>query len=661
MNKIEQKIKNLRTKLKKWNKEYYLNNNPSVDDAIYDNEMNELIALERQFPEFYDKDSPTIKLGGGVSSTFKKKKHNFRKMLSLKNAFNYDDLNHFDSQIKNILNNDYSFTVEPKIDGLSISITYENGKFIRALTRGNGIEGEDVTENVRQINSLPKEIKDKEKIDFRGEIYFSNKQFNLINNKRLKRNFFAFSNPRNAVSGTIRQLDVSVVKKRNPDIFFYSAINKYGDKWNSQWETLTNLRKWGFRINEKSRIVKNIKDAKKIIENIISKRDNLQYQIDGVVLKVNENNLHILIGETSKFPKWAIAYKMPAEIKSTKLLKIFPTVGRTGRITYNAKLKPVTLLGTNVKRATLHNSDYIKALDLREGDNVEIKKAGDIIPKVIGLIDDNLHKKRRKWVEPNYCPSCGEKLLRLKGEVDQYCVNNKNCPSRNFEKFIHFVSRDAMNIEGLSEKQLEKFINIGLIKSILDIYKIKKEDLIGLEGYQEKAINNLLSSIEKTKNNPLNQVIFALGIRHIGKKTSLDLANNFGTLENIINADYEKLLKQTDLGEVKSKSLINFFSNQGNINLLNDLKKIGIKMGFKKIKLNQNNKFFKKIVVISGTILGGTREEIKNKLMNMGAKVTSTISSSTDFLIAGKNASKKKLSLIESSKIIRVNHINEIK
>lgn len=671
---IEKKIKELREKINKWNEEYYLNDKPSVDDAIYDQAMNELILLEKKYPDLITKDSPTQKVGNILKkTTFKKEEHNIEPMLSLKNAFNEGDILHFDNQIRKENIENFSYCVEPKIDGLSISLSYKDGKLIRALTRGDGKIGENVTQNIYEIKSIPKKIDLKDEIEVRGEIYISLESFEEINRKRIlvnkeyekqgRKTLELFANPRNAAAGTLRQLNSNIVKERKLDAFFFFLLFKDKTKGKETQEKNMNLlKKLGFVVNPHFKIVHDVNKIMDAIKEISNLRDNLKYEIDGIVIKLNEIFNYENLGVTSKFPKWAIAYKFPTEIKETKLLKIFPTIGRTGRVTYNAQLEKITLLGSNVQKATLHNANYIKDLNINEGDYVLVKKAGDIIPKVIGLSQTKEKVNNKEWEEAKYCPSCGSKLKIFDGEVDQYCINI-NCPDRILESFIHFVSKKAMNIEGLSIKQIEKFRDLNWIKKISDIYDLKnhREELLKMEGYKEKAVNNLLSSIENSKKQNLNNVLFSLGIRHIGEKTSFDLARKYKDLEIIKNLKYEDLLNDDDFGEVKSSSIINFFENKQNLEIIQILEKSGINFKYKESNMNKDNFFYNKKVLITGTIKGANRNEIKKIFISYGAIPVNTVTKDLDYLIAGENASNNKLDKISKDKIIEITDINELK
>ncbi len=650
-------INKLKQSLLKWSEEYYINDAPTVDDSVYDNTLAELFALEKEFPELVTSDSPTQTVGASIvdvaSSTFEKTKHEIS-MLSLDNAFSDDDLFDFDKRIKKEVDN-YTYFVEPKIDGLSISLIYEEGKLVKAITRGDGTIGEDVTENAKQVSNIPQSINYKESITIRGEIYMSDESFAHINKIREANGEVLLANPRNGASGTMRQLNPLVVKERRLGMIAYWAMNEEDQyAFQTQEDTIDNLSKLGFETSKLSVFAKDINDVIQKIKLMSKQRDDIPYEIDGIVIKVNESQLHNEIGYTTKFPKWAIAFKFPAEVKETTLLNIFPTVGRTGRVTYNAYLEEVELAGTKVQRATLHNADYIKDLDLRINDKVNVKKAGEIIPKVISSNKNARNGNEVKWVEAKTCPSCQGELKRKEGEVDQYCLNEL-CPSRTKEKIIHFVSRDAMNIDGLSTKQIEKFIDLGWIETFSDIYNIKerREQLLAMEGYQEKSVNSLIDSIEKSKNNSLDKLLFGLGIRNIGKKTARDIAREYGSLEVISSLTLEELLNSNDLGEVKSNSLIEFFNDEKNIIEINKLKQMGIDPSMEVIEVNKDNILFNKKVVVTGTIEGYNRNQVKEFLESLGAKITSAVSGTTDYLIIGDKPSKNKVNKMSSDKIIK--------
>lgn len=657
--KIKKRIDELNSLIKKWNKEYYIDNVSSVDDSVFDDHIEELEKLEKLYPEYISKDSASKNVGAKASSSFSKIEHK-TPMLSLNKSNNESELNHFFDQISKKIGK-VKYSVEPKIDGLSISIIYKDGILFNATTRGDGFVGEEVTNNVLQIKSIPKEISIKETIIVRGEIYLPISEWKRINNERLLKDKIPFANPRNAASGTLRQIDSNKVRSRNLNSFMFQILDEDGEnKYSTQEITHQNLSKLGFKTTRNLYISQDEKSIFSKTIEILDQRDEQDYEIDGVVIKVNETKFYNEIGNTSKFPKWAIAYKPPAEIKETKLINIIPTIGRTGRVTYVAELEPVELVGSIVQKATLHNYDYIYFLDLRIGDIVRVKKAGEIIPKVISVVKEKRNKNSNEiFKKITVCPHCGENLSSIDGEVDQYCIN-KICPSIIKESLIHFASRDAMNIEGLSEKQINKFIDLKLIKGIADIYKIKFDDLINLDGYQETSVKKLLVSIDNSKKEGLEKLLFGLGIRYIGKKTSKEIARKFQSIDKMINIPLEDLLLEKDLGEVKAFSIHSWFKDEKNINLINELKELGINTN-SKFNNNIKDNFFKdKRIVITGSIEGINREDMKNYFENLGSKVLTSISSKTDYLIAGNKPSDNKIKNIESDKIINIRKKDEI-
>ncbi len=656
------KINEIKEKLNKWREAYYVLDNPIVDDSVYDELYHELVSIEEQYPELITKDSPTQQVGDRTSSSFAKVDHEIA-MLSLDNAFDEDDLSTFNRQVNDAVGST-NYYVEPKIDGISISLKYRDGKFYQAVTRGDGTTGEDVTESIRRLSSVPAIISEKGWIEVRGEAYIPWDSFLKLNKQREEDGEELFANPRNTAAGSVRQLDSSIAKERGLQVLSYSIYNLDTKEYflPKQEETFKWLDKENFSISTESKLCNSLEEIWKQIEWLGKNRHDLNYEIDGVVIKVNDTNLYERIGYTSKFPKWAIAYKFPAEVKETKLLNIFPTVGRTGRVTYNALLEEVELAGTRVTAATLHNAEYIQELDLRIGDTVRVKKAGEIIPKVVSTNKDLRDGTQKEWQVETKCPTCDSNLKRKEGEVDQYCLN-ESCPSRISESIIHFVSRNAMNIDGLSIKQIEKFINLGWIKDVSDIYRLKEheEDLYGMEGYKEKSINNLLESIENSKDTTLNRLLFGLGIRHIGKKSAKDLAQHHESIDELRKLSYEDLLQQDDLGEVKSQSIVDYFNNEENNNLINRLLELGVNPKPIKLNIDTSSKLNGKTIVVTGTIAGGTREDIKTFFESKGAKVTSSISGKTDYLICGENPSENKVKKVEKSKIITIVNINDYK
>ncbi|CAM9102381.1 NAD-dependent DNA ligase LigA [Mycoplasma marinum] len=640
------KIKQLKKDLNEWGYQYYTLDKSPVSDEQYDGAMELLKKLERENPELITPDSPTQKVGGVVLEKFVKVKHDYP-MLSLANAFNDEDLIRFDEQIKRELhiNHDIEYVCELKIDGLSISLHYEDGYFKRAVTRGNGIVGEDVTHNVKTIKSIPLSIDYDKKLEIRGEVFMSDKIFNQLNDKGLN-----FANPRNAASGTLRQLDSSIAKERKLDAFLYMIPNVLEHDLIKHKDALNFLATQKFKINNETKYAKNILEVIKFVKELISKRKTLGYEVDGIVIKVNDNRLHEEIGYTAKAPKYMIAYKFPEKIATTQLLDIFPTVGRTGRITYNAKLSPVRLAGTVVSAATLHNADYIRELMLDKGDKVKVKKAGEIIPKVIGTVEK---KEVQIWQEEQYCPECNSYLERVNGEVDQYCINS-NCPAILKASIQHFVSRGAMDIVDLGDKIVEKFIDNGFIKKVSDIYRLEenKEQILKLEGFKEKSVGNILRSIENSKTQDLDKFIFGLGIRHVGSKYAKILAKRFGTLERIIKVNEEQLIQIREIGPKVQESVIDYFKT--NEELINDFLELGMRP--KELEESFSNILNGKTFVITGT-LTKPRKYFKDLIETNGGNVSNAVSSRTDYLLAGEKAGSKLI----KAKSLNVDILNEEK
>ncbi len=639
MNLILKKIKKLNSDLKRWSKEYYDYDKPSVSDQEYDAAYNTLVSLELENPQYVFSDSITKQVGGSINDKFKKETHRFP-MLSLSNAFNENDLIKFDKQIKDLIHDfsEIQYIVEYKIDGLSVSLLYEKGKLTKAVTRGDGLVGENVTANVRQIRDIPFRLNKEIDIEIRGEIYMKKNVFNILN-----KNGNNFANPRNAAAGTLRQLDSSVVRKRRLSSFMYSLPNMSSNQFKNQSDVMEYLNCIGVSINKNYEIANGIHNVIEHVKKIIMLRDQLNYIIDGIVIKVNSIKMWSEIGFTSKFPKFMIAYKFPEEIVSTKLIDIFATVGRTGRITYNAKLAPIKLAGTNVQAATLHNADYIKELGISIGDIVNVKKAGDIIPKVLSV---DTKTNNEVWKEHSRCPGCNYELIKNNGEVDQYCTNSQ-CPQKNIAKLEHFVSRGAMDIEGFSVATIETFLKNNLITNIPSIYKLKEKtsEILDLPGFQSKSIGNLLSAIEKSKNQDLYKFIFALGVRHIGLKNAKNLAKRFGTLENIVNASVEDIVSIRDLGKKVAESATNFFGNENNKKMLKELIDLG--MNLKETELTKSNKFIDKTFVITGT-LSKPRNYFSSIIELNNGNVSSSVTSKTNYILVGDNAGSK---LIKAKKM----------
>lgn len=636
---IEKRIEELIEIINKASIEYYTNDNPTITDQEYDDYYHELETLEKKYPEFIKEDSPTKRVGGKVIDEFKKVTHEVP-MMSLGDIFSIEEVIEFDKKIKKIVENP-KYVCELKIDGLSVSLLYENGKLVRGATRGNGIVGEDITHNVETIKSIPLTIKEKMPIEVRGEIYMPKKSFNLLNEVRKNNNEQLFANPRNAAAGSVRQLDSSIAAKRNLSTFIYHLPKPDDFNIKSHYETLTFMKELGFVVNPNIKKANNIIEVVEYINEWSEKRESLPYEIDGIVIKIDDFDDQKKLGYTSRTPKWAIAYKFPAAEVLTKIKNIEFCVGRTGKITPRADLDPVHLAGSVIRSVTLHNEDYIKDKDIMINDTIVLHKAGDVIPEVV-----RVEKKRRTGNEIPFkmisnCPICGSILERKENESNYFCLN-KDCDARNIEGLIHFSSRDTMNIEGFGENIVEDFYNMGYLKEIPDYYTLYKykEDLKELEGFGEKSINNLLENIEKSKENSLEKILFALGIRYIGKKTAKILAINYQDIDNIMNATYEDLIKIQDIGEIIADSVYKFFKEDKNINLINRLKELGLNMkylGTEQIDENFNNKTF----VLTGTLEKLTRDEATLEIENRGGKVTSSVTKKTDYVVVGDKPGSK--------------------
>ena len=620
--------------LNKANYEYYVLDNPSITDQEYDRYMQELIKIESNHPEWSRDDSPTKRVGGEVISEFKKIVHE-KPMLSLSNVFNEDEIRLFDERIKKEVKPNY--VCELKIDGLSVSLLYKKGKLVRGATRGDGVTGEDITHNVRTIKSIPLVINKPIDIEVRGEIYMSKKSFNNLNKKRAMNNEELLANPRNAAAGSVRQLDSKIAASRNLDCFIYHLPNPsdYGIK--THYEALKFMKDLGFIVNPNIELVDNIDGVLKYIDKWTSNREKLPYEIDGIVIKTNDFKQQELLGFTSKYPKWATAYKFPALEVLTKLKDIKFTVGRTGQVTPNAVLEPVRLMGSIISRATLHNEDYVLAKHIKIGDVVSIRKAGDVIPEVVEVKKDRRNGTEIEFKMIHNCPICNSELV--KKDSSYYCINDK-CDKIKIENLIHFVSRDAMYIEGFGDNIVEDFYNMGYLKNVVDFYELKqyKEELMELEGFGNKSINNLLSNIEKSKNNSLERLLFGLGIRYVGSKTAKILAKNYLNIDNLIQASYDDLIKVKDIGEVIAKSVVEYF--QSNRQLIEELKKHNINMSYLG-KTNVNENFAGKTFVLTGTLSSITRNEAKEKIEELGGNVSGSVSKKTDYVVVGENPGSK--------------------
>jgi len=637
------RVRELQKLLNQYNYEYHVLDNPSVSDAEYDRLMQELIQLEEQYPEFKTPDSPSQRVGGEVLESFQKVEHKIP-MLSLGNAFNEQDLRDFDRRVRQAVGDDVRYTVELKIDGLAVSLRYEKGIFVQGATRGDGTIGEDITENLKTIRSIPLKLKKDWSIEVRGEAYMPKKSFEKLNEERQKKNEEPFANPRNAAAGSLRQLDPKIAAKRNLDIFVYSIADLGETGVTTHSEGLDLLDDLGFKTNKERRTCKNIDEVIQMLDEFIAKRPELPYDIDGLVIKVDSLKQQQELGFTAKSPRWAIAYKFPAEEVVTKLIDIELTVGRTGVLTPTAILEPVRVAGTTVKRASLHNEDLIREKDIKIGDYVVVKKAGDIIPEVVNVLADKRTGQERDFYMPKECPECGSELVRIEGEVALRCLNPK-CPAQIREGLIHFVSRNAMNIDGLGERVITQLFNEGLIEDVADLYQLKREELLKLERMGEKSTDNLLRAIEKSKENSLERLLFGLGIRYVGEKAAKTIAEHFETMEKLQEATKEELTSINEIGEKMADAIVTYFNKDEVKELISELKSLGINMTYKGVKRSDNegqdSYLSGKTVVLTGKLESMSRNEAKAKIEELGGKVTGSVSSKTDIVIAGEAAGSK--------------------
>lgn len=619
--------------------EYYVLDNPTITDQEYDDYYNELLSIEEKYPELKREDSPTNRVGGAVLDKFEKVTHD-HPMLSFDDIFNEEEIILFDKRIKKVVSTAH-YTLEPKMDGLSGSLIYKKGVLVRGATRGDGVTGEDITTNIKTIKSVPLRLTEDIDIEVRGEIYMSKKSFLEANREKVKNGEKEFANPRNAAAGSIRQLDSKVAAKRNLDFMAYFIPNPedYGIK--TQKESLEFLRKLGFVTNYKlNGYAKNVKDITNYIDSLSEKRDNLPFEIDGVVLKVDNLEDEKRLGFTSRVPRWGIAYKFPAKEVLTTLKEIKFTVGRTGKITPNAIFSPVHVSGSLVSKATLHNSDYCIDKDVRVGDTISIRKAGDVIPEVVEVKLDRRKEDSVPFKMIENCPMCNSVLVRK--DANHYC-KNEHCPSRKIESLIHFSSRDAMYIEGFGESIVEDFYNLGYLKNIDDFYTLDKykDELMLLEGFGEKSISKLLESASNSKKNSLERLLFGLGIRYVGKKTAKILSKYYKTMDNLIKADFDELKSINDIGDVIAKSIVDYFNDEKNINLINRLKDLNLNMRYLGEEVNTSNENINgKTFVITGT-LSRPRDEIKEEIEGLGGNVTGSVTKKTDYVIAGEKAGSK--------------------
>lgn len=633
----------LRTRLNQWSREYYVEDKPTVEDYVYDKEYAELVAIEEQYPDLITSDSPTQRVGGKVLEGFEKVTHDIP-LYSLNDVFSKEELIAFDQRVQKAVGRVVDYCCELKIDGLSVSLRYEDGNFVRGATRGDGTVGENITENLKTVRSVPIKLKEPMNIEVRGECFMPKRSFVQLNQDREAEGKDIFANPRNAAAGSLRQLDSKITAKRNLDTFLYTVADFGPMQAKTQYDALEELEKIGFHTNREKRLCHSIDEVWSYIEEYHDKRVDLPYEIDGIVIKVNEFSLQDQLGFTVKAPRWAAAYKFPPEEVETLIENIEWTVGRTGVVTPTAIMTPVRVAGTTVSRASLHNGDYIKLKDIRLKDTVLIYKAGDIIPEVSQVVLDKRPKDSEEYQLPTHCPVCGSELVHLDEEVALRCINPK-CPAQMKEGLNHFVSRNAMNIDGLGPRVLEQMYDKKLVADVADLYKLTEEELLTLDKIKEKSVNNILTAIDNSKDNSVERLIFGLGIRHVGAKAAKILAEHFGDLETLSKSDYESIIALDTIGDIIADSVVTYFSNEEVHELMNELKQAGVNFEYKGLRNAQlqevESPFKEKTVVLTGKLTRFTREEAKETIENLGGKVTGSVSKKTDIVVAGEDAGSK--------------------
>lgn len=638
MKQVQEEISKLVSLLNKYSYDYYVEDNPQISDTEYDTLYKQLEKLEENHPEYILENSPTQRVGDRVLDEFEKITHKVP-MLSLSNTFSTEDLRDFDARISKLVpDQSVEYICELKIDGLAISIKYEDGRLVSAATRGDGSVGEDVTENIKTIFSIPKVLKDNRTFEVRGEVYLPRKSFELLNTERENNNEVLFANPRNAAAGSLRQLDSKITAKRRLSAFIYSIVGD--DSIISQENALNTAKEYNLPVNPNFKLCKNIDEVIDYINYWTEHKKNLPYDIDGIVIKVNSYSTQEEVGYTQKSPRWATAYKFPEEELATKLLDVELSVGRTGIITPVAILDPIVISGSTVSKASLHNKDIIEELDIHIGDMVVVKKAGEIIPKVVRVIRELRTEGSTKYTMPNTCPSCGQQTYTKENDPFTRC-KNPDCPDQNIRRIIHFASRDALNIEGLGDKVVTTLYEKGIIAHTIDLFSLEREKLISLDRMGEKSVDNLLSAIENSKQSSLDKVIFALGILNVGKKAGKILAEKYLNLSNLMNATLDELVNLDDVGQITAESILDYLSDENNIKFINDLIKVGMNPQYEVQEVNTDNIFAGKTVVLTGKLVELTRNEAKEYLEKYGAKVTGSVTSKTDLVIAGEKAGSK--------------------
>ncbi|SEH88814.1 DNA ligase (NAD+) [Halobacillus karajensis] len=638
----QQQMEILKEQLEQYSYEYHTLDDPSVSDYEYDKKMQQLIKLEEEFPDLQTPDSPTQRVGGKPLDAFEKVQHDIP-MLSLGNAFNDEELRDFDRRVKNGTDAEVNYVCELKIDGLAVSLKYEDGVFVRGATRGDGTTGEDITKNLRTIRNIPLRLKEPVTIEVRGEAYMPKKSFLALNEAKEANGDEPFANPRNAAAGSLRQLDPKIAAKRNLDIFLYGIGLWENDPSGTHSERLKKMNDLGLKTNPEWKKCNNIEEVIDYVNGWVEHRADLDYEIDGIVIKVDSLDQQEDLGFTAKSPRWATAYKFPAEEAITRLENIELSVGRTGAVTPTAILDPVKVAGTTVQRASLHNEDLIIEKDIRIGDTVVIKKAGDIIPEVVRVVEDQRTGEEDPYRMPEECPECGSKLVRLDEEVALRCIN-PNCPAQLREGLIHFVSRNAMDIEGLGEKVIAQLFQENLIHNIADLYKLDREELLQLDRMGEKSVENLLKAIEASKENSLERLLFGLGVRYVGSKAASTLARHFEHMDALIESDAAALESIPEIGSKMAESIASYFEKEQVIQLLEELKGLGLNMeykGAKKSDLPVDSPFMDKTIVLTGAMEHFSRSKAKKIVEDLGGKVTGSVSKKTDLLIAGEEAGSK--------------------
>ena len=653
MEDIQSKLIRLRNELHEHNRLYYIEDAPIISDFEFDALLRELQDLENRYPEFYDSNSPTQRVGGGVTKNFNTIAHRYP-MYSLSNTYTKEELVQWEERIKKILGEEaeVSYTCELKFDGASISLTYEQGRLIQALTRGDGVQGDAITANVKTINTVPLQLKGDypEFFEIRGEIILPWEGFHKMNEKRAAEGEPLYSNPRNTASGSLKLQDSRLVAERPLSCFLYALAGEQLPI-SSQFEALQKAREWGFKVPDSARLVHSLEGVFEFIDHWEEMRQELPYEIDGIVIKVNALSQQQELGFTAKAPRWAIAFKYQAEAVATVLEGVTYQVGRTGSVTPVAQLKPVLISGTIVKRASLHNADQIAKLALRIGDAVFVEKGGEIIPKITGVDSTSRGRIENKVEFITHCPECHSELERIDGEAQHYCVNQSGCPPQQIGKIQHFISRKAMDIEGLGGETVGLLYHEGILSNLSDLYRLEKEQLLPLERMAEKSVNNLLEGIKKSKEKPFSKVLFGLGIRFVGETVAKRLANSFGSIEALQNATLEDLIAEDDIGERIAQSIVNYFGQEENNKLIEDLKSFGLQLEQIKLIKKVNSAFEGKRFVVSGVFEKYSREDIKSEIESLGGIIGSSVSSKTDFLLAGEGMGPSKKAKAEALKI----------